>query len=192
MENPQRETATLGGGCFWCLEAVFQELEGVESVVSGYAGGRVPNPSYREVCTGRTGHAEVVQVVFDPAVLTYGDLLSVFFSIHDPTTLNRQGADVGTQYRSVIFYHDADQRRVAESMIRELGKEGLWKDPIVTEVVPLDQFYAAEEYHQDYYRRNPGQPYCQAVIGPKLRKFREIFASRRRPDRRRTGAAPVA
>lgn len=182
MENRPHETATLGGGCFWCLEAVFQELEGVQSVVSGYAGGRVPNPSYREVCTGRTGHAEVVQVVFDPAVLSYGDLLSVFFSIHDPTTLNRQGADVGTQYRSVIFYHDAEQKRVAEAMIRELGQEGLWRDPIVTEVVPLDRFYPAEDYHQDYFRRNPGQPYCQAVIGPKLRKFRELFASRRRSD----------
>ncbi len=180
MQSRQRETATLGGGCFWCLEAVFQELEGVESVVSGYAGGQVANPSYREVCTGRTGHAEVVQVVFDPAVLTYGDLLSVFFSIHDPTTLNRQGADVGTQYRSVIFCHDAEQERVAKSMIQELTQAGLWKDPIVTQVAPLDRFFPAEDYHQNYYRRNPQQPYCQAVIGPKLKKFRELFATRRR------------
>ncbi len=180
MQSRQRETATLGGGCFWCLEAVFQELEGVESVVSGYAGGQVANPSYREVCTGRTGHAEVVQVVFDPAVLTYGDLLSVFFSIHDPTTLNRQGADVGTQYRSVIFYHDAEQERVAKSMIQELTEAGLWKDPIVTQVAPLDRFFPAEDYHQNYYRRNPQQPYCQAVIGPKLKKFRELSATRRR------------
>jgi peptide-methionine (S)-S-oxide reductase len=178
MQGLKRETATLGGGCFWCLEAVFQDLEGVERVVSGYAGGTVPNPGYREVCGGRTGHAEVVQVTFDPAVLSYGELLSVFFSIHDPTTMNRQGNDVGTQYRSVVLTHDPEQQRVAETMIRELAAAGIWKDPLVTEVVPLTHFYPAEQYHQNYFRENPGQGYCRVVIEPKLRKFRESFRDR--------------
>lgn len=178
MHEQRMEVATLGGGCFWCLEAVFQELDGVERVVSGYAGGRVRNPTYREVCSGRTGHAEVVQVTFDPARLSFGDLLSVFFSVHDPTTLNRQGADVGTQYRSIILAHNSEQRRVAEQMIRDLGKANLWRDPIVTEVVDLAEFFPAEDYHQNYFRTNPDQPYCQAAIGPKLRKFRQLFSQR--------------
>ena len=167
------EKATLGGGCFWCLEAVYQELRGVQKVESGYSGGHVPNPTYREVCSETTGHAEVVQVTFDPEVVSYRDILKVYFGIHDPTTLNRQGADVGTQYRSVIFYHDEEQRRVAEEVISELEAEGLWSDPIVTEVAPLDEFYVAEAYHQDYFRNNGFQPYCQVIIAPKVAKFRK-------------------
>jgi peptide-methionine (S)-S-oxide reductase len=166
------ESATLGGGCFWCLEAVYEQLKGVKKVESGYAGGVVSNPSYQQVCTGRTGHAEVVQVTFDPEVITFEELLDVFFTIHDPTTLNRQGADVGTQYRSAIFYHDETQRTVAESVIRRIEAERIWDDPIVTEVTPLEAFYRAKDYHQEYYRRNRGQPYCQAVIAPKVAKFR--------------------
>jgi peptide-methionine (S)-S-oxide reductase len=166
------ESATLGGGCFWCLEAVYEQLKGVKKVESGYAGGVVSNPSYQQVCTGRTGHAEVVQVTFDPEVITFEELLDVFLTIHDPTTLNRQGADVGTQYRSAIFYHDETQRTVAESVIRRIEAERIWDDPIVTEVTPLEAFYRAEDYHQEYYRRNRGQPYCQAVIAPKVAKFR--------------------
>ena len=154
------EIATLAGGCFWCLEAVFDDLEGVEDVVSGYSGGSVPNPTYKHVCTGDTGHAEVVQVTFNPDVISYRDLLRVFFTIHDPTTLNRQGADVGTQYRSAIFTHNETQEKVAEEVIAELNDAGLWDDPIVTEVVPIEAFYAAEEYHQEYFRRNPNQGYC--------------------------------
>ncbi len=171
-----REMATLGGGCFWCLEAVYVELKGVEQVVSGYAGGSVTNPTYREVCTGTTGHAEVVQLVFDPDVISYGDILQAFFATHDPTTLNRQGADVGTQYRSAIFYHSAAQKETAEKMIVELNEAGVWPNPIVTEVAPLEMFYAAEDYHQDYYQYNSQQPYCQIVITPKLAKFRKAFA----------------
>lgn len=171
-----REKATLGGGCFWCLEAVYVELKGVEAVVSGYAGGTVTNPTYREVCTGTTGHAEVVQLVFDPDVISYGDILQAFFATHDPTTLNRQGADVGTQYRSAIFYHSAAQKETAEKMIVELNEAEIWPNPIVTEVVPLEIFYAAEDYHQDYYQYNSQQPYCQIVITPKLAKFRKAFA----------------
>lgn len=170
------ETATLGGGCFWCLEAAFQRLKGVVSVVSGYAGGTVPDPGYRQVCTGTTGHAEVVQVGFDNALIDFATLLRVFFSIHDPTTLNRQGADVGTQYRSVIFYHDDSQAAIAHALIAELGAEGLWDGPIVTQVLPLPTFYPAEPYHQDYYRQNPHQGYCQVVISPKLAKLRERHA----------------
>ena len=170
------ETATLGGGCFWCLEAAFQRLKGVVSVVSGYAGGTVPDPGYRQVCTGTTGHAEVVQVGFDNALIDFATLLRVFFSIHDPTTLNRQGADVGTQYRSVIFYHDDSQAAIARALIAELGAEGLWDGPIVTQVLPLPTFYPAEPYHQDYYRQNPHQGYCQVVISPKLAKLRERHA----------------
>ena len=167
--------ATLGGGCFWCVEAVYEELEGVVDVVSGYAGGHVVNPTYRQVCTGKTGHAEVVQVTFDPDVTSYREILQVFFAIHDPTTLNRQGADVGTQYRSAIFYHNESQREIAEAMIESLESEGEWKNPIVTQVEPLDAFYPAEDYHQEYYRSHKSQPYCRAVISPKLKKFRKKF-----------------
>jgi len=174
------QIATVGGGCFWCLEAVYLELQGVSKVVSGYAGGHVPNPTYRQICTGRTGHAEVVQVAYDPAQVSFRDILEVFFTVHDPTTLNRQGADVGTQYRSVICYHDEEQRQIAEEMIAELNAAGVWPDPIVTEVTPLDNFYPAEDYHQDYYRQNSAQPYCQVVISPKLAKFRQKFAARRK------------
>jgi peptide-methionine (S)-S-oxide reductase len=169
------EIATLAGGCFWCLEAVFEQLRGVTKVVSGYAGGDVPNPSYQAVCTGTTGHAEVVQVTFDPAEIGYRDLLDVFFTIHDPTTLNQQGGDVGTQYRSAIFYHSPEQQRVAEEVVKELEAARVWDDPIVTEVVPLTTFYPAENYHQEYYRRNANQPYCRAVIAPKVAKLRSRY-----------------
>lgn len=168
-----KETATLAGGCFWCLEAVFDDLKGVVDVVSGYAGGHANNPTYQQVCTGRTGHAEVVQVRFDPSKISYKDVLDVFFSIHDPTTLNRQGADVGTQYRSAIYYHTDEQKSIAEEVIRNLTEEGIWKNPIVTEVKPLTEFYPAEDYHQEYYANNPGQMYCQVVIAPKVAKFRQ-------------------
>jgi peptide-methionine (S)-S-oxide reductase len=172
------EKATLGGGCFWCLEAVYEELRGVERVESGYSGGHVPHPTYRQVCSETTGHAEVVQVSFDPDVVSYEDILGVFFSIHDPTTLNRQGADVGESYRSVIFYHDEDQRRTAEVLISELEAEDVWDDPIVTQVAPVDEFYKAEEYHQHYFQRNGYQPYCQVVIAPKVAKFRKQYLER--------------
>ena len=168
------EIAILGGGCFWCLEAVFDELEGVESVESGYAGGTVPNPTYKQVCSGKTGHAEVVRVTFDPGAIAYRDLLEIFFSIHDPTTLNRQGNDVGTQYRSVIFYTSEDQKKTAGQVIRELG------GTVVTELMPAPEFYVAEDYHQEYFENNPHQPYCQFVVAPKVQKFRSKFASRRR------------
>ena len=171
------ETATLGGGCFWCLEAGFQDLKGVASVTSGYAGGSVPDPGYRQVCAGATGHAEVVQVSFDASVIDFATLLRVFFTLHDPTTLNRQGADVGTQYRSVIYYHDEGQRQLAQAVIAEQQTEGLWDGPIVTEVAPLPVFYPAEPYHQDYYRQNPHQGYCQVVISPKLAKLRVRYAA---------------
>ena len=174
----QRELATLGGGCFWCLEAVYKDLKGVESVVSGYAGGDVENPTYEQVCGGRTGHAEVVQIAFDPQVVTYRDLLDVFFTIHDPTTKDRQGADVGPQYRSIIFYHDPEQRAEAEAVIAELERKRLWRAPIVTEVAPLETFYPAEAYHQDYYENNPRQRYCQIVIAPKVAKFRKEHLAR--------------
>jgi len=167
------ETATLGGGCFWCLEAAFQDVRGVTSVVSGYAGGSVPNPNYRQVCTGTTGHAEVVQITFDTALIDYRIILEVFFTIHDPTTLNAQGADVGTQYRSVIYYHADAQRETAWELIAKLTQEQAFARPIVTEVAPLPTFYPAEEYHQNYYRQNPYQGYCQAVISPKLAKLRQ-------------------
>jgi peptide-methionine (S)-S-oxide reductase len=174
------EVATLAGGCFWCLEAVYEQVNGVLQVESGYAGGVVPNPTYEQVCTGRTGHAEVVQVTFDPEVISFEDLLSIFFTIHDPTTLNRQGADVGTQYRSAIFYHDEGQRSVAESVIERIEAEGIWDDPIVTEVAPFQAFYKAEDYHQEYYRRNQRQPYCRVVIAPKVAKFRKEHFERLR------------
>jgi peptide-methionine (S)-S-oxide reductase len=175
MSDQQLETTTLAGGCFWCLDAVYRELRGVESVVSGYAGGQVRNPTYREVCSGRTGHAEVVQVTFDPNEISFEDLLRIFFTIHDPTTLNRQGYDVGTQYRSAIFYHDDDQRARAEQVIREFTESNVWQAPIVTELVPLTNYSPAEEYHQDYFRKNPEQQYCQAVVAPKVGKLRKHF-----------------
>jgi peptide-methionine (S)-S-oxide reductase len=172
------EIATLGGGCFWCLEAVYSEMEGVISVTSGYMGGTVANPSYRDVCTGQTGHVEVVQVVFDPAVTPYRDILEVFFAIHDPTTLNRQGNDVGTQYRSAIFYHSPEQKAIAEDIIQTLTREHVFDRPIVTEVSPVTAFYMAEDYHQKYFARNPSQPYCTYVVNPKVAKFRTSFAQK--------------
>jgi peptide-methionine (S)-S-oxide reductase len=169
------EIATLAGGCFWCLEAVFDELNGVERVESGYAGGHLANPTYQQVCTGSTGHAEVVQVRFDSSVISFKELLQVFFTIHDPTTLNRQGADIGTQYRSAIFYHTPEQKSVAEQVISEINAAKIWNNPIVTEVTKFSEFYPAEDYHRDYFIRNPNQPYCRAVIEPKVAKFRKIF-----------------
>jgi peptide-methionine (S)-S-oxide reductase len=172
------ETATLGGGCFWCLEAVFEQARGVTQVVSGYAGGDVSNPTYHQVCAGATGHAEVVQVTFDPSVITYREILDIFFAIHDPTTLNRQGADVGTQYRSVIFYHTPEQKKIAEARIAELNAAKIWPRPIVTQLKSLPPFYRAEDYHQHYFGNNPGQGYCQAVVAPKMAKFRKQFAGK--------------
>lgn len=178
MQNDQREVATLAGGCFWCLEAVFDQLRGVESVESGYAGGRIPNPSYEAVCSGTTGHAEVVQITFDPAQVSFRELLEVFFTIHDPTTLNRQGADVGTQYRSAIFTHNDEQAQTAREVIRDLEAEGVWESPIVTQVEPITDFYPAETYHQEYFARNPRQGYCQIVIAPKVAHFRSQYLSK--------------
>jgi peptide-methionine (S)-S-oxide reductase len=172
------ELATLAGGCFWCLEAVFEQLKGVTKVSSGYAGGDVPNPSYQAVCTGTTGHAEVVQVSFDPDEVSFRDLLGVFFTLHDPTTPDRQGGDVGTQYRSAVFYHDDEQRRVAEEVMRELEAEHVFDDPIVTRIEALQAFYPAEEYHREYYSRNPNQPYCRAVIAPKVAKLRSKYLAK--------------
>lgn len=167
------EVATVGGGCFWCLEAVFERLGGVERVVSGYAGGELADPTYREVCCGTTGHAEVVQIHFDPGEISYADLLRLFFTIHDPTTADRQGPDVGPQYRSIILYDSEEQRRVAEEVMQEVERRGIWEDPLVTELVPLEAFYPAEAYHQRYFERNAQQPYCQVVIAPKVAKFRQ-------------------
>lgn len=178
MNENAMETATLGGGCFWCLEAVYQQITGVQSVVSGYAGGHVDNPSYNAVCSGTTGHAEVVQITFDPDVVRYQDLLEVFFTIHDPTTLNRQGNDVGTQYRSIVFYHSEEQRLTARRVMMELSQGQIWKDPIVTRLEPFEQFFPAESYHQEYYRQNPNQPYCQVVVEPKVAKARKAFLGR--------------
>ncbi len=175
-----REVATLGGGCFWCTEAVFTELQGVEGVEPGYSGGTVVGPSYEQVCTGTTGHAEAVQVTFDPTVLSFHDLLTIFFTTHDPTTLNRQGNDVGTQYRSVVFYRDTAQKATTEQVIRELEAEHLYRKPFVTQVVPFAAFYPAEEYHRNYFARNPERAYCQLVIAPKVAKFRSKFTSRLR------------
>ena len=172
------EVATLGGGCFWCLEAVYDELAGVSHVESGYAGGTTENPTYKQVCSGLTGHVEVIQVTFDPDIISYDDILDVFFSIHDPTTLNRQGADVGTQYRSAIFYHDAAQKSAAEKTIAALSQSGRWGNPIVTEVVPFESYYEAEDYHQEYFVNNKYQPYCMAVVAPKVKKFRKQFFAR--------------
>jgi len=178
--STKRETATLAGGCFWCLEAVYDQLKGVERVQSGYAGGNRPNPTYEEVCTGATGHAEVVLVTFDPEAISYRDLLDVFFTIHDPTTRDRQGGDRGTQYRSAVFYHSTDQKAVAEQAIKEMEAAHTWDDPIVTEVVPFTKFYPAEDYHQDYFANNARQPYCQIVIAPKVAKFRRKFLEKMR------------
>ena len=172
------ERATLAGGCFWCLEAVYENLKGVQQVVSGYIGGARPNPSYEQVCAGATGHAEAVQVTFDPAVTSFRDLVEIFFTIHDPTTLNRQGADVGTQYRSAIFYHSEEQKKTAEAVMADLKSKGLWSAPIVTELVSAPTFYPAEEYHQHYFARNPTQGYCRAVVEPKVAKFRKQFMSK--------------
>jgi len=182
-----RQVATFGSGCFWCSEAVFSELDGVISVVPGYSGGTLPNPSYEDVCADSTGHAEVAQITFDPSVISYRELLEVLFSTHDPTTLNRQGADVGTQYRSVIFYADQEQKAQAEAMIRELTADKTFKNPIVTEVVQLGVFYPAEDYHREYYKRHPSQPYCQAVIAPKLAKFRTHWKAKLRAPVQATG-----
>ncbi|MCZ7670639.1 MAG: peptide-methionine (S)-S-oxide reductase MsrA [Chloroflexi bacterium] len=170
----------MGGGCFWCLEPLYDDLIGVESVVSGYAGGHVPNPTYEQVCGKRTGHAEVVQVTFNAQTISFREILEIFFTFHDPTTLNRQGNDVGPQYRSVIFYHDAAQKETAEAVIAEFNAANLWQDPIVTEVTPLDTFYPAEDYHQNYYQNNPYQPYCQFVVAPKVAKFRKQFSNKRK------------
>ncbi|WP_242673254.1 peptide-methionine (S)-S-oxide reductase MsrA [Niastella yeongjuensis] len=178
MVNTATDTATFGTGCFWCTEAIFQELEGVIKSTSGYSGGTVANPTYKEVCTGNTGHAEVIQVVYDPKKITYDELLEVFWKTHDPTTLNRQGADVGTQYRSVIFYHNNEQKEKAEKYKAELDKSGAFNDPIVTEISPYTKFYAAENYHQDYYNQNGDQPYCSIVIRPKVEKFEKVFKSK--------------
>ncbi len=172
------ETAVLGGGCFWCLEAVFDELAGVQSVESGYAGGRDPNPAYEDVCGGRTGHAEVVRIAFDPSVLSFRDLLTVFFTIHDPTTRDRQGNDVGTQYRSVIFCQSPEQRATAQALMAELAAAKLWNDPLVTEIADAAPFYEAERYHQEYFASNPRQPYCAAIVAPKVAKFRKQFTQR--------------
>ena len=170
--------ATFGGGCFWCTEAIFQDVMGVHKVVSGYAGGQVVNPSYRDVCAGITGHAEVIQVTYDPAIINYEELLLIFFKTHDPTTLNRQGADVGTQYRSVVLYHTAEQKEIAERVKGVLSRSGDYASPIVTEIAPYDRFYPAEAYHQEYFHNNPYQPYCQVVIDPKVKKFRKSFAAK--------------
>lgn len=181
MTQTQVETATLGGGCFWCLEAVYDQANGVLNVESGYAGGHVANPNYEQVCTGATGHAEVVQITFDPSIISFKEILEVFFEVHDPTTLNRQGADVGTQYRSAIFYHSETQKQIAQETIAELTARRAFANPIVTEVSPLEAFYPAEDYHRDYYRNHPGQPYCRVVIAPKLSKFRKQFGLKLKP-----------
>jgi peptide-methionine (S)-S-oxide reductase len=177
-KHESRQLATLGGGCFWCIEAVFADLAGVHSLTSGYSGGRTVDPTYEQVCSGTTGHAEVVQISFDPEVISYADILRIFFTVHDPTTLNRQGGDVGTQYRSVIFYHDAEQKKDAESVIAELETQNTWPGPIVTEVTAFEHVFPAEDYHQRYFEQNPTQPYCAAVVAPKVAKFRKQFVSR--------------
>jgi peptide-methionine (S)-S-oxide reductase len=173
-----KELATLGGGCFWCIEAVCSELKGVEKVVSGYSGGSVQNPSYEQVCEGTTGHAEVVQITFNPNMISFNEILQIFFTIHDPTTLNRQGVDVGTQYRSVIFYHNTRQKAIAEQVIKEINVEGRYDRPIVTQIEPFKTFYKAEGYHQEYYRKNPSQSYCVAVISPKITKFKQKYSEK--------------
>ena len=181
METQDYEVATLAGGCFWCLEAVFDGLRGVVSVESGYTGGRAPAPTYQKVCSGETGHAEAVRITFDPRVLSYREILEVFFTIHDPTTRNRQGNDIGTQYRSAIFYHSPEQRTVAEQVMADIAARKLWQGSLVTELEPAPAFYEAEDYHQEYYANNPSQPYCQLVVGPKVAKFRKHFLDRLKP-----------
>lgn len=178
MENTNTETATLAAGCFWCVEAVFDDLRGVKDVVSGYSGGHTENPTYREVCSETTGHAEVVNITFDPQEISFKEILQVFFTVHDPTTLNRQGNDIGSSYRSAIFYHSDEQKQVAEEVIKEITAEGIYDNPIVTEVTAFDKFYAAEDYHQEYFANNPTQPYCAAVVAPKVAKFRQKYVSR--------------
>ena len=173
-----KKLATLGGGCFWCTEAAFLELKGVEKIESGYSGGTVPNPSYGQLCSGATGHAEAIQILFDPKIISFKEMLQIFFTIHDPTTMNRQGADVGTQYRSVIFYHDAEQKKVAEQVIKEVEASHVWNAPIVTQAVPFEAFYKAENYHQNYFKQNPDQPYCQMIIAPKVAKLRKHYRER--------------
>ncbi len=180
--DKKMELATFGGGCFWCVEAVFQRMKGVEKVVSGYAGGTTENPTYEQICTGRTGHAEVVQITYDPDEAQFKDLLEVFWKTHDPTTLNRQGADVGTQYRSVIFYHNEDQKKIAEEYKEKLDKSGIFKNPIVTQIEPFTKMYVAEDYHQNYFNLNPRNPYCQTVVKSKVDKFREIFRDKMKED----------
>ncbi|MDQ3089396.1 MAG: peptide-methionine (S)-S-oxide reductase MsrA [Acidobacteriota bacterium] len=175
MENNNLETATLAAGCFWCVEAVFDDLQGVEDVVSGYSGGHTENPTYQEVCSETTGHAEVIQIKFNPNEISFKEILQVFFAVHDPTTLNRQGNDVGTSYRSAIFYHSDEQKRVAEEVIKEVTEGGVYDNPIVTQVAPFDKFYVAENYHQEYFANNPNQPYCAAIVAPKVSKFRKKF-----------------
>ena len=178
MDDSNLETATLGAGCFWCVEAVFDDLRGVEDVVSGYSGGHTENPTYQQVCTETTGHAEVIQIKFDPQEISFREILQVFFTVHDPTTLNRQGNDIGAQYRSAIFYHSDEQKRVAEEVIKEITEAGIYDDPIVTGVVPFDKFWLAENYHQEYFANNPNQPYCAAVVAPKVAKFRKNFVDK--------------
>jgi peptide-methionine (S)-S-oxide reductase len=175
METMKQDTITLGAGCFWCVEAIFQELDGVSEVVSGYAGGEVENPNYKSVCSGETGHAEVCQLIFSPDVISFAEILEVFWQVHDPTTLNRQGADIGTQYRSAIFYHSDEQREIASNLKRSLNSEQIWPNPIVTEIAPLKNFYPAEKYHQNYFDENSNESYCRMVINPKLEKFRKVF-----------------
>ena len=175
ISTGNREVATLGAGCFWCVETVFNQLRGVENVVSGYSGGRRPNPTYQQVCTGTTGHAEVIQVTFEPGIISFREILEVFFTVHDPTTLNRQGADIGTQYRSAIFFHSEEQKSTAEEVIKEFDAKGIWDRPIVTELTPFSEFFPAESYHQQYYENNPNQGYCRAVIEPKVTKFKKQY-----------------
>jgi len=175
-EPKNEEVATLGGGCFWCTEAIFSELRGVNKVVPGFSGGTVPNPTYEQVCAGTTGHAEVVQITFDPAVISFKRLLQIFFTVHDPTTPNRQGADVGSQYRSIILYHTEEQKKIALEVMKEMEERRIWSRPIVTQLVPFKEFYEAEDYHRDYFKKNPLQPYCLLVISPKVRKFRKEYA----------------
>jgi peptide-methionine (S)-S-oxide reductase len=178
-KNPcNMEVATLGGGCFWCTESIFSELKGVKKVEPGYAGGVLPNPTYEEVCTGTTGHAEVVQIIFDPNIISFKELLEIFFSTHDPTTLNRQGADVGTQYRSIIFYHNNKQKLVAERIIKEINETKIWKNPVVTQIEPYKAFYKAEEYHKSYFKKNPKQAYCRIIIKPKIDKFKKAYGEK--------------
>jgi peptide-methionine (S)-S-oxide reductase len=178
IENKTKEKATLGGGCFWCLEAVFSNLEGVEKIESGYSGGKIDNPTYEQICSGSTGHAEVVQITFNTDLIAFQDILEVFFDIHDPTTLNRQGNDIGTQYRSVIFHHSEEQKEIAEGLIKKLESKKTWENPIVTEVSPLIEFFKAEKYHQNYFKLNASQPYCKIVIEPKIAKFKEKYSTR--------------